>query len=158
MRGHGPAHDATAPDVEHDREVQEASPRRNVGDVGDPELIRTGGREPSASARFRRGGNVSLITISAVSIVEARVEIDIPCDVQQVDETGYVWTFLHEARDPSRIVRGAIVVAADEEDPVLARVVSLTERPGGVKVHLEILPGDPQEYAEALRRAHLLPA
>ena len=80
-----------------------------------------------------------------MSIVEARVEIDIPCDVQQVDETGYVWTFLHEARDPSRIVRGAIVVAADEEDPVLARVVSLTERPGGVKVHLEILPGDPQE-------------
>ncbi|MBI1736788.1 MAG: hypothetical protein HYR51_16600 [Candidatus Rokubacteria bacterium] len=88
----------------------------------------------------------------------ARVEIDIPCDVQQVDETGYVWTFLHEARDPRRIIPGAIVVAADEEDPVLARVVSLTERPGGVKVHLEILPGDPLEYAEALKRAHLLPA
>lgn len=88
----------------------------------------------------------------------ARVEIDIPCDVQQVDETGYVWTFLHEARDPRRIIPGAIVVAADEEDPVLARVVSLTERSGGVKVHLEILPGDPLEYAEALKRAHLLPA
>lgn len=87
-----------------------------------------------------------------------RVEIDIPCDVQQIDETGYVWTFLQEARDPSRIVAGAIVVTADEDDPVLARVVSLTERPTGVKVHLEILPGDPSEYAEALRRAHLLPA
>jgi hypothetical protein len=34
---------------------------------------------------------------------------------------------------------------------VLARVVSLTERPGGVKVHRSI-------HAEALRRAHLLPA
>lgn len=86
-----------------------------------------------------------------------KVKIDIPCDVQQVDESGYVWTFLHEARDPSRIVPGAIVVAADEEDPVLARVVSLTERPHGMKVRLEIFPGDPLEYAEALRRAQLLP-
>jgi hypothetical protein len=89
--------------------------------------------------------------------VHDKVQIDIPCDVQQVDETGLVWTFLHEARDPSRIAPGAIVVSADEEDPVLARVVSLTERGSRVKVHLEILPGDPLEYAEALRRAHLLP-
>lgn len=86
-----------------------------------------------------------------------KVEIDIPCDVQQIDDTGHVWTFLHEARDPSRIVPGAIVVTADEGDPVWASVVSLTERPNGIKVHLEILPGDPLEYAEALRRAHLLP-
>jgi hypothetical protein len=86
-----------------------------------------------------------------------KVKIDIPCDVQQTDDSGYVWTFLHEARDPDRIVPGAIVVAADEEDPVLARVVSLTNRPNGIKVHLEILPGDPLEYAEALRRAQLLP-
>jgi hypothetical protein len=86
-----------------------------------------------------------------------QIRIDIPCDVQQIDDSGYVWTFLHEARDPSRIVPGAIVVAADEEDPVLARVVSLTNRPNGIKVHLEILPGDPLEYAEALRRAQLLP-
>lgn len=91
-----------------------------------------------------------------MSMGSAQVKVDIPCDVQQVDETGYVWTFLHEARDPDRIVTGAIVVAADEEDPVLARVVSLTERPNGIKVHLEILPGDPLEYAEALRRAQLL--
>ena len=86
-----------------------------------------------------------------------RVKIDIPCDVQQVDETGHVWAFLHEARDPSRIVPGAIVVAADEDDPVLARVISLTERPNGIRVHLDILPGDPLEYAEALRRAQLPP-
>lgn len=89
---------------------------------------------------------------------EGPVVVDIPCDVQQEDETGYVWAFLDEARDPSRIVEGAIVVSGDELDPVFARVVSLTARPGGTKVHLEILPGDPLEYAEALRRAHLLTA
>jgi hypothetical protein len=86
------------------------------------------------------------------------VEVDIPCDVQQVDGTGLVWTFLDEARDPSRITQGAIVVTGDEVDPVLARVVSLTVRPNGVKVHLEPLPGDPSEYADALARAHLLSA
>jgi hypothetical protein len=86
------------------------------------------------------------------------IEVDIPCDVQQIDETGYVWAFLDEARDPSRIVEGAIVVSGDEVDPVFARVVSLTDRPGGTKVHLAVLPGDPLEYADALRRAHLLSA
>ncbi len=86
------------------------------------------------------------------------VEIDIPCDVQQVDGTGFVWTFLDEARDPARITVGAIVVTGDEVDPVLARIVSLTERPTGIKVHLDLLPGDPIEYADALRRAHLLSA
>ncbi len=89
---------------------------------------------------------------------EVTVEVDIPCDVQQEDETGYVWAFLDEARDPLRIAEGAIVVSGDEVDPVFARVVSLTARPGGTKVHLEILPGDPLEYADALRRAHLLSA
>lgn len=86
------------------------------------------------------------------------VEVDIPCDVQQVDDTGFVWAFLDEARDPARIATGAIVVTGDEDDPVLARVVSLTERPSGTKVHLDLLPGDPTEYAEALTRAHLLSA
>jgi hypothetical protein len=92
-----------------------------------------------------------------MAVGQRKIEIDIPCDVQQ-DESGYVWAFLDEARDPSVITVGAIVIAADEEDPVFARVVSLTERPGGVKVHLEILPGDPREYAEALTRSHLLTA
>ena len=84
--------------------------------------------------------------------------VDIPCDVQQVDGTGFVWTFLDEARDPSRIAVDAIVVTGDEIDPALARVVSLTERPSGIKVHLQLLPGDPSEYADALTRAHLLTA
>ncbi|MGK2929129.1 MAG: hypothetical protein ACSLFO_06070, partial [Acidimicrobiales bacterium] len=88
--------------------------------------------------------------------VADRVQVDVPCDVQQVDSTGFVWTFLDEARDPEPVAVGAIVVTGDDLDPVLARVVSLTERPGGVKVHLDVLPGDPAEYADALTRAQLL--
>ncbi len=88
----------------------------------------------------------------------AKVQIDIPCDVQQVDETGSVWTFLDEARDPSVITEGAIVVSSDDLDPVLARVVKLTPHGARTLVHLQILPGDPLDYVDALARAHLLTA
>ena len=73
-------------------------------------VVRSGRAEP------RRSEEVILTTTP-------EVEIDIPCDVQQVDETGLVWAFLDEARDPSVITEGAIVISADDVDPVLARVV-----------------------------------
>ena len=85
-------------------------------------------------------------------------QIDIPCDVQQIDATGYVWTLLDEARDPSVIAPEAIVISADEDEPVVARVVDLVPRGARTLVHLEILPGAPHDYAEALARAHLLSA
>lgn len=69
--------------------------------------------------------------------------VDIPCDPTQIDATGVPWTFLDESARPERVVVGATVATGDEEDPVFARVVALTQRPSGVKVHLEILPGNP---------------
>jgi hypothetical protein len=86
------------------------------------------------------------------------VSVDVPADVQQYDETGYIWTLREEASDPSLLVEGAIVVAGDVEDPFLARVIDLQPAGGVTKVHLEVLPGDPGEYVAALRRAHFLPA
>lgn len=71
------------------------------------------------------------------------VLLDIPCDVQQVDAEGRPWAFLDEAGNPSRIQVGEIVVTGDEDDPVLARVHALDPKPAGVKVSLELLPGDP---------------
>ncbi|MCI0635399.1 MAG: hypothetical protein L0206_16010 [Actinobacteria bacterium] len=68
------------------------------------------------------------------------------------------YALLSEARDPSFIVPGGIVITADEEGPVFARVHSLTLQGDITVVHLELLPGDPLEYADALRRSHLLPA
>jgi hypothetical protein len=55
MGGHRPAYDPSAVDVEYDREIEEAGPRRDVGDVGDPELIRRGGREDAAHQIGGRG-------------------------------------------------------------------------------------------------------
>lgn len=87
----------------------------------------------------------------------AVIEIDIPCDVQDEDELGMPYTLLSEARDPTRIVPGAIVITADEEDPVVARVHSLTGHGGDTVVHLELLPDEPRDYAHALQRSNLPP-
>ena len=53
------------------------------------------------------------------------VSVDLPADVQQYDETGHIWALREEARDPSLVVAGAIVVAGDAEDPFLARVIDV---------------------------------
>ena len=42
---HRPADDAPTPGIEHDGEVEEARPRRDVRDVGDPERSGAGGDE-----------------------------------------------------------------------------------------------------------------
>jgi hypothetical protein len=83
------------------------------------------------------------------------VLVDLPADVHQYDKTGHVWTLLDEARDISVVLPGAILVVGDDEDPFLARVVDLEPSGSVTKVHFEVLPGDPAEYAAALRRAHL---
>ena len=77
---------------------------------------------------------------------EVTVEVDIPCDVQQQDETGYEWAFLDEARNPFRIAKEAIAVSGDEVDPVFARVVSLSAR------RHQGAPGDPAGRLAQVRR------
>lgn len=80
------------------------------------------------------------------------VAVDIPCDVQQIDQTGYVWTFLYEARDPSVIFPGALVSSGDLDEPVVAEVVDLIAEPAGTIVHLSLLPGVFDDYQALVRR------
>jgi hypothetical protein len=68
------------------------------------------------------------------------VTVDITCDLMDEDESGYVWAFLREARDPSVIEPGAIVVAGDEDAPAAAKVVEIVEKPAGQVIHLRLLP------------------
>ena len=63
-RGHRPADDAAAVRIEHDRQIEEARPGRNVGDVGDPQQIRPFCREVAVDqvrrltvAALDRGGD-----------------------------------------------------------------------------------------------------
>lgn len=81
------------------------------------------------------------------------VMIDIAADLNDEDETGFVWTFLDEARDPSVVVPGAIVVAGDADAPAVAQVVDVIEKPSGKIVHLRLLPGGLEDYEALVRRA-----
>ena len=113
-------------------------------------ILRQGARSACSALHGR-----SFQASREVIVIETAIEVDIPCDPTQIDETGMPWAFLDEAAHPERIVEGAIVVTGDADDAVFARVASLTERPSGIKVHLEILPGDPLDYVEAMRRRRM---
>src|SRR5712691_7862035 len=67
--------------------------------------------------------------------------VDITADLNDEDETGYVWTFLDEARDPAQISPGALVVAGDDEAAAVCQVVDLVPAGDGTIVHLRLLPG-----------------
>jgi hypothetical protein len=81
------------------------------------------------------------------------ISVDITCDLMDVDETGYVWAFLREARDPSFIEPGTIVVAGDPDAPAVAEVVDVMDKPAGPVVHLRVLPGAVEDYEALVRRS-----
>lgn len=85
------------------------------------------------------------------------VIVTLPADVHQIDETGYVWAFLDTASAPERVQRGALIVAGDVEEPFLARVIDLIERPNHrTIVHLDVV-GVPDQAIDELRHARLIP-
>ncbi|MCP3856532.1 MAG: hypothetical protein GY745_01435 [Actinomycetia bacterium] len=88
---------------------------------------------------------------------DTTVAVTLPADVNQVDETGYVWAFLSDSAEPGRVSPGSIIVAGDSEEPFLARVIDVVEGPGDDSiVHLDVL-GVPDQAIDELRHAGLLP-
>jgi len=81
------------------------------------------------------------------------VVVDLEVDFHNEDQTGYLWTWLTEARDPSLIVPNRIVVVGDEDALAMARVVDLIEHENGTIVHVDVLPGTVDAYLEAAARA-----
>lgn len=91
-------------------------------------------------------------------MTDSEVVVTLPADVNMVDETGYVWTFLHEASEPDRVFPGALIVAGDPVEPFFARVVDIVDGPRGTSVvHLDVL-GVPEDAIDELRHARLLPS
>ncbi len=87
---------------------------------------------------------------------ETSVRISLPADVNQVDDTGYVWAFADTAAERDRIHPDALIVAGDEVEPFLARVVDIVTAPSGREiVHLDVI-GVPDEAIEELRHARLI--
>lgn len=78
--------------------------------------------------------------------------VDISADLNDEDDTGYIWTFLDEARDPAQIVAGALVVAGDEDAAAVCQVVDLVPAGDGTIVHLRMLPGLVGDYVALAQR------
>jgi hypothetical protein len=79
--------------------------------------------------------------------------VDIAADLNDEDDTGFVWTFLDEAREPGKITPGALVVAGDEDAAAICQVVDLIPAGDGTIVHLRILPGLVEDYQQLVQRA-----
>lgn len=68
------------------------------------------------------------------------VAVTLPADVNQVDETGFVWAFLEDAAEPDRVRPGSLIVAGGAIEPFLARVVDLVDGPNDTTiVHLDVV-------------------
>lgn len=78
--------------------------------------------------------------------------VDISADLNDGDDTGYIWTFLDEARDPTEIVPGALVVAGDEAAAAVCQVIDLVSAGDGTIVHLRMLPGLVEDYVALTQR------
>jgi hypothetical protein len=84
------------------------------------------------------------------------VRVTLRADVHQIDETGYVWVFFDRAAEPDRVRPGSLIVAGDEDEPFLARVVDIVDtRVGRPIVHLDVV-GVPEEAIDELRHARLI--
>lgn len=75
------------------------------------------------------------------------LNIDLPVDLNTMDETGLPWTFLDEAVDPSLIVPGRHVVVGSGAARAVAVIVDITDE--GI-VHICPVPGS------VTANAHLL--
>lgn len=85
------------------------------------------------------------------------VVVDLEVDFHNEDETGYVWTWLSEARDPSLITADRIVIVGDEDALAMARIVDLVEHENGTIVHIDVLPGTVDGYLDAVARGTVSP-
>ena len=82
--------------------------------------------------------------------------VDISADLNDDDGSGYIWALLDEARDPSQIETGALVVAGNEDVAAMCEVASMEPAAdAGTIVHLRVLPGLVEDYLGAARRAVL---
>jgi hypothetical protein len=79
--------------------------------------------------------------------------VDITADLNDEDDTGYVWTFLDEARDPGQTKPGAIVIAGDQDAAAVCQVIDLAPAGDGTIVHLRLLPGLVDDYRALVERA-----
>ncbi|MGH3497450.1 MAG: hypothetical protein ACRDP1_08300 [Nocardioidaceae bacterium] len=82
----------------------------------------------------------------------ADYQVDLDVDFANEDETGYIWLFLDEAREPENVVPGAVLTLREGEDLAMGQVIDLVTKANGTIVHIELLPGALKDYQAAIER------
>lgn len=77
-------------------------------------------------------------------------EIDLVADLNAEDDEGLGWSVLSDARDPSKIRRGAMVVAGNHHAKAVVRIVAIDE---DGQVHFAVLPGSMEKNRHLIGRA-----
>lgn len=77
-------------------------------------------------------------------------EIDLVADLNAEDDDGLGWSVLSDARDPSRVRPGAMLVAGNRHAAAVVRVVTVDE---DGQVHFAVLPGSLEENRRLVGRA-----
>ncbi|MEJ7844829.1 MAG: hypothetical protein WKF93_04220 [Acidimicrobiales bacterium] len=78
------------------------------------------------------------------------VSVDITCDLMDEDETGYVWTFLRDARNAA-LIEPALSSSPATRTPPLSSTSSTSRQ--APSCHLRVLPGVTEDYEALIRRA-----
>jgi hypothetical protein len=77
-------------------------------------------------------------------------EIDLVADLNAEDDEGLGWSVLSDARDPSRVRPGAMLVAGNRHAAAVVRVVAVDE---DGQVHFTELPGSLEKNRHLIGRA-----
>lgn len=78
--------------------------------------------------------------------MSAEAIIDLPVDLNTMDETGLPWSFLDESPRPERVVPGAYIVVGAGDATAVAQVVNVEDR----IVHVLPLEGSVEANAHRL--------
>jgi hypothetical protein len=77
-------------------------------------------------------------------------QIDLEADLNAEDDEGFGWSALSDARDPSRIRPGVMLVAGNRHGQAVVRVVAVDE---DGQVHFTVLPGSLEKNRHLIGRA-----
>ncbi|HVF20851.1 MAG TPA: hypothetical protein VNA14_11505 [Mycobacteriales bacterium] len=77
------------------------------------------------------------------------LELDLVADLNAQDDDGLGWSTLADARDPSRVRPGAMLLAGNRYGQAVVRVVAVDEDD---QVHFAVLPGSVAKNRHLLHR------
>lgn len=77
------------------------------------------------------------------------LEVELVADLNAQDDDGFGWSTLADARDPSRIRPGAMLLAGNRYGQAVIRVVAVDD---DGQVHFTVLPGSVEKNRHLLQR------